>query len=90
MGQFLKLFKASISIISVTERPFQLILLLLGRARILSYRGVPERCVALGQATALPANIRVGWKGLPETSTQAYYEYLQIMAIRGFKLNCLN
>ncbi len=23
---------------------------------------------------ALPANIRLGWKGLPETNTLAYYE----------------
>jgi len=28
---------------------------------------------SLGQATALPANIRLGWKGLPGTNTLAYY-----------------
>jgi len=26
----------------------------------------------LGQAAALPANIRLGWKGLPGTNAQAY------------------
>ncbi len=28
----------------------------------------------LGLALALPANIRLGWKGLPETNIVAYYE----------------
>jgi hypothetical protein len=28
----------------------------------------------LGKALALPANIRLGWKGLPGTNAQAYYE----------------
>jgi hypothetical protein len=30
--------------------------------------------VSLGRALTLPANIRLGWKGLPETTTLAYYE----------------
>ena len=30
--------------------------------------------VSLGSALALVANIRLGWKGLPETNTIAYYE----------------
>jgi hypothetical protein len=29
---------------------------------------------SLGQAPTLPANIRLGWKGLPGTNTLAYYE----------------
>jgi hypothetical protein len=29
---------------------------------------------SLGQALALPANIRLGWKGFPGTNTLAYYE----------------
>ncbi len=29
-----------------------------------------------GKAQALPANIRLGWKGLPATNTPAYYENL--------------
>ncbi len=29
---------------------------------------------SLGQALALPTNIRVGWKGLQWTNTLAYYE----------------
>ncbi len=28
----------------------------------------------LEKALALPANIRLGWKGLPGTKAQAYYE----------------
>jgi len=28
----------------------------------------------LGQTLALPASIELGWKGLPETNTLAYYE----------------
>jgi hypothetical protein len=27
-----------------------------------------------GRLLALPANIRLGWKGLPETNTLTYYE----------------
>jgi len=29
---------------------------------------------SLGYALALPANIRLGWKGLPGTNALAYYE----------------
>jgi len=29
---------------------------------------------SLRQAPALPTNIRLAWKGLPETNTLAYYE----------------
>ncbi len=29
---------------------------------------------SLGYALAIPANIRLGWKGLPGTNTLAYYE----------------
>ncbi len=32
---------------------------------------------SLRQAPALPTIIRLGWKGLPETNTLAYYESLQ-------------
>ena len=28
---------------------------------------------SLGQAPALPGNIRLGWKGLPGTNTLTYY-----------------
>jgi hypothetical protein len=30
---------------------------------------------SLGQAPALPANIRLGWKGLSRTNTLSYFEY---------------
>jgi hypothetical protein len=29
---------------------------------------------SIGLPLALPANITLGWKGLPGTNTQAYYE----------------
>jgi len=29
---------------------------------------------SIGTAPALPTNIRLGWKSLPETNTLAYYE----------------
>jgi len=32
------------------------------------------KVVSLGQAPALLANIRLGWKGLPGTNTLAYYK----------------
>jgi len=46
-------------------------------ARSLPLSGAPERCftwVGFGYASALPANIRLGWKVLPRTNTPAYYE----------------
>jgi hypothetical protein len=39
---------------------------------------------SLGEAPALSANIRIGWKGLPEANTLAYYKNPQIMAVKGF------
>ncbi len=35
-----------------------------------------QKGASLGQALASLANISLGWKGLPETNTHAYYEYL--------------
>jgi hypothetical protein len=40
--------------------------------------------VSLGKTLALPANIRLGWKGLPRTNTLAYYENLQITPVKSF------
>jgi len=37
------------------------------------------RCFTL---LALPTNIRLGWKGLAGTNTLAYYEHLQITAVK--------
>ncbi len=34
----------------------------------------PFGCFTLGQAPGLPANNRLGWKGLPGTNALAYYE----------------
>ncbi len=42
------------------------------------------KSAALGEASDLPANIRLGWRGLPVTNTLAYYKNLQITAIISF------
>jgi hypothetical protein len=39
-------------------------------------------CLSL--APTLPANIRLGWKGLPGTNTLAYYENSQIISVISF------
>jgi hypothetical protein len=39
---------------------------------------------SLAWALALPANNRLGWKGLPRTNTLVYYEKLQITAVKSF------
>ncbi len=39
---------------------------------------------SLGQTLALPANIRLGWKGLPGTNTLVYYENPYITAVKSF------
>ncbi len=41
-------------------------------------------CVSLGQATVLPANIKLGWKGLPTTNTLVQHENLYITAVISF------
>ncbi len=42
------------------------------------------KCSSLRKALALPANIRLGWKGLPGTNTLAYYENPQITTVKSF------
>ncbi len=37
---------------------------------------------SLGLAPTLPANIRQGWKGFPETNTLAFYENPLITAVK--------
>ena len=37
----------------------------------------------------LPTNITLGWKGLPETTTIAYYKNLQVTAIKSFIVQAL-
>ena len=44
------------------------------------------KCASLRWALALPANIILGWKGLPESNTLAYYENPKIKAIKSFIL----
>jgi hypothetical protein len=52
-----------------------------GKARGLPYSGAPER-----YALALPANLRLGWKGFPGTNTQAYYKNPQITAVKTYEI----
>ncbi len=40
------------------------------------------KCDQLGYAG--PINIRLGWKGRPETKTLAYYEHLYIKDMKSF------
>ncbi len=42
------------------------------------------RGVSLGQAPALPAKIRLGWKDLPETKALAYYKNSSITSVESF------
>ncbi len=44
----------------------------------------PFRCSTLGFALALPANIRLGWKGLPRANTLAYCGNPYITAVKSF------
>jgi hypothetical protein len=39
-------------------------------------------CLSLAQA--LPTNNKLGWRGLPETNTLAYYETPEITAVKSF------
>ena len=38
----------------------------------------------LGRVLALPANIRLGWRGLPGSNTLAYYENPLIPTVKSF------
>ncbi len=42
-----------------------------------------------GRLLALSTNIRLGWKGLTETNTPAYYENLLITAVKSFIVQAL-
>ncbi len=39
---------------------------------------------SLTLALALPANIQLGWKGLPGTNALAYYEKSELMSVKSF------
>ncbi len=54
----------------VLGKPFQPCPKFLGKASSL-----PKEVLHFRQAPVLPANIRLGWKGLPGTNTVAYYKY---------------
>ncbi len=61
----------------VPGKPFQPSLMFAGNARTLP-RVEHLKVASLGWPLALPANIRLGWKGLPRTNKPSYYEYLLI------------
>jgi hypothetical protein len=65
--------------VSVLGKPFQSSLIFVGEARSL-----PRVEHLKGAAPTLPANIRLGWKGLPRKNTLAYNENLQITATNSF------
>jgi hypothetical protein len=67
----------------VPEKPFQPSLKFVGEARSLPYSGAPEKRFTQ-VALALPANIRLGWKGLPGTNTLAYYKTPKITVAKSF------
>jgi hypothetical protein len=48
---------------------FQPNLMFVGKAG--TYHEAPEKCSTLEQTLALPTQIRLGWKGLPRSSTLA-------------------
>jgi hypothetical protein len=63
----------------VPGKPFQPSLMFAGKAeptQVKKLLGAP--------LLALPANIRLGWKGLPGTNTLAYYGNLKITAAKSF------
>jgi hypothetical protein len=41
---------------------------------------------SIREAQALPTNNRLGWKGLPELNTLAYYEHSKIMKEKFYNL----
>jgi hypothetical protein len=46
----------------------------------------PFKCSILGLTSlvALPTNNRLGWKGLPGTNSQAYYENSHLTVLKSF------
>jgi hypothetical protein len=61
----------------MSGEPFQPNIIDLGKDR--SLKGA-----SLEHPPALPANIRLSWKGLPETTTLAYYQNPKITAVKDF------
>ncbi len=42
------------------------------------------KSASLGQALALPTNIRLGWKGSAGTNALAYHEKSELTAVKSF------
>ncbi len=64
----------------VPGNPFQPCLLFVDKASSLPYLKVSS----IGQAPAIPTNIMLGWKGLPEANDLAYYENSELTAVKSF------
>jgi hypothetical protein len=58
----------------VPGRPFQPSIMFAGKAGAYA-SGATFRCPLLGGLLGLPKNNKLGWKGLPETNTLAFYEH---------------
>jgi len=56
------------------DRPFQGSLMFFSKARAFLSE-VSYRCFLKGKLLALASNIRLGWKGLSETNTLAYFTH---------------
>jgi hypothetical protein len=62
-------------------KPFQLILMFVGKARSLPSRRAPERLfIRVGSSLTN----RQGWKGFPGTNTLAYYKHSLITVVKSF------
>jgi hypothetical protein len=59
----------------VPSKPVKLILMCLGKARTYTRVKPMKAASSLGKAPFVHANIRRGWKGLPETNTLAHYDH---------------
>jgi hypothetical protein len=68
----------------VPVKPFQPSLMFVSKIRSLPWFGLFAEA-SLGLASALLANIRLGWLGLLGTNTPAYYEYLSITTVKSFE-----
>jgi hypothetical protein len=67
----------------VPGKPFKSGLMFGGKARSLPQSGTLERCFNW-VGSALPANIRLGWKGLPRANALTYYKKSELMAVKSF------
>jgi hypothetical protein len=58
-----------------------------GKARGLQYIEEPERCYTWVGSDLTRKHFLLGWKGLPETNTLAYYKNPLITAVKSFEVH---